>query len=79
MTVTTAALWFGAVVILVVVARQLGFRTRRVSRPLGYAIAALIFLVGALTSVSVEVAPFVIVVFGVLGLWLAARAGATKW
>jgi hypothetical protein len=79
MTVTTAALWFGAVVVLVAVARQVGFRSRRVARPVGYAIAALIFLVGALTNVSVEVAPFVVVAFGALALWLAARAGATKW
>jgi len=43
------------------------------------ALAALIFLVGALTNVSAEVAPFVIVPIGALGLWLAARAGAAKW
>jgi hypothetical protein len=79
MTVTTALLWFGAIVALVVIARRLGFRSRRVSYPFGFAVAALIFLVGALTNVGAEVAPLVIVAVGAVGLWLAARAGAAKW
>jgi len=79
MTVTTAMLWLAALAALVVIARRFGFRTRRASYRFGLAVAALIFLVGALTNVSAEVAPFVIVPIGALGLWLAARAGAAKW
>ncbi|HJT08528.1 MAG TPA: hypothetical protein VJ747_16470 [Stellaceae bacterium] len=79
MTVTTAFLWVGAIAALVVIARRLGFRSRRAAYPFGIAVAALIFLLGALTDVSAEVAPLVIVPAGALGLWLAARAGATKW
>jgi hypothetical protein len=78
MTVTTAMLWLGALVVLVVIARRLGFRSRRVSYPFGFAVAALIFLAGALTNVSAEVAPLVIVPLGAFGLWLAARAGAAR-
>ncbi|HEY1543807.1 MAG TPA: hypothetical protein VGG01_15455 [Xanthobacteraceae bacterium] len=78
MTVTTALLWVGALVVLVVIARRLGFRSRRASYPFGFAVAGLIFLLGALTNVSAEVAPLVIVPVGALGLWLAARYGTTK-
>jgi hypothetical protein len=78
MTVAAAFLWFGAIVVLVVIARRLGFRSRRVSYPFGFAVAALVFLVGASRDVGAEVAPLVIVPIGALALWLAARAGATK-
>jgi hypothetical protein len=57
MTVGVALLWFGALAVLIVIARRLGFRSRRVSYPFGFAVAALIFLVGALTDVGAEVVP----------------------
>jgi hypothetical protein len=78
MTVTTAFLWVGAIAALVVIARRLGFRSRRASYPFGFAVAGLIVLLGALTDVSAQVAPLVVVAVGALGLWLAARYGAAK-
>ncbi len=72
MSVTSALFWVGALAALVVIAHRFGFR----SRPESYrfaAVAAGILVLGAVTDVSAETAPLVVVLVGAAGLWLAAR------
>jgi hypothetical protein len=78
MTVTTALLWLGALAALVIIARSLGFRSRRESYPFGVGVAVGIVLLGALTNVSAAIAPLVAIAVGATGLWLAARYRAPK-
>jgi hypothetical protein len=78
MTVTTALMWVGALAALVIIARSLGWRSRRESYPFGVGVAVGIVLLGALTNVRAGLAPLVVVAVGAVGLWLAARYRARR-
>ena len=78
MTVTTALTWVGALAALVIIARSLGFRSRRDSYLFGVGVAVGMVLLGALTNVSAGIAPLVVVAVGAVGLWLAARYRAKR-